>query len=124
MDMKIWFLKLFSAFLRNEHIEEKETPWTEEEGEKLLQLATYHNVVAIIYEAAMKQALFSSFSPELLGTWRKLAMVSVAKQANRTHEFLQLYDKMIKGSKEHAFKTRNIKKYKAEKRWEYARRIN
>ena len=96
MDMKIWFLKLFSAFLRNEHIEEKETPWTEEEGEKLLQLATYHNVVAIIYEAAMKQALFSSFSPELLGTWRKLAMVSVAKRANRTHEFLQLYDKMKK----------------------------
>lgn len=96
MDVNRCILKLFSAFLRTKNIEEKETPWTEEEGEKLLQLASYHHVVAMIYEAAMEQQLFSNLSPELLGTWRRETMLSVAKQAHRTSEFLKLYEEMKK----------------------------
>lgn len=90
MDRKDIFLRLFSAFLRKESVVIEERI-TEEEWKQLFRMASYHQIVPMLYEIAMTQESFCQLPEEQRQLWKQETLITVAKQAHKTNEFLRLY---------------------------------
>lgn len=90
MDIMNIFLRLFSAFLRKESvvIEQK---ITEEEWKQLFQMAFHHQIVPMLYEMAITQESFCQLPEGQRQIWKQETMITVAKQAHKTNEFVRLY---------------------------------
>ncbi|HWT26850.1 MAG TPA: nucleotidyltransferase family protein [Mobilitalea sp.] len=61
---------------------------------RMYELAEIHNVIPMIYEAALNKDTLLPVSKQLTSTWRKMAVGISFNQMYRTLEFLQIYEKL------------------------------
>ncbi|MDF2608766.1 MAG: hypothetical protein K0R92_240 [Lachnospiraceae bacterium] len=87
----IQFLALLSsAMVTRQSLNDME----EADWDKLLHLASMHNIVPMIYEAAQHIVSFSQAPYEVSAVWRNRTISSSINQMYRTMEFLMIYDKL------------------------------
>lgn len=93
--MQELFLQALGAALKNEQVSWEE-PFSEEKWMELFRMAEVHQVLPMIYEAVYQCPAAQQADPRILAPVRSQMVQRVIMQAQKTGEFLSLYQELEK----------------------------